>query len=275
MKKLLAITLITAIAAITALCLLAAPQPALAGGGTGSLEVIVQRTNNPAAPLANFEVRVWRVADVGHLLDPAAPIAPFAGAAVADWGADITNTAAENRDMAAALLAYVNQNNIPYTHRVAATGANGRAVFSDLPFGLYLVALRDNNSPVRYNFQPFMARVPFAQITQGLLFEVRDVVAIPKGTPVTPPPGGNGYTNGGNGGGYTNGGGFVPQTPPFRHGGGVQIGDGEVPFAYMDPEYELDEDPVPLADLPQTGALRWPAPLLSMCGLSLVTLGAG
>ena len=40
-------------------------------------------------------------------------------------------------------------------------------------------------------------------------------------------------------------------------------------------EIELDDPDVPLGDLPQTGMLWWPVPVLTICGLVLFMLGWG
>lgn len=64
----------------------------------------------------------------------------------------------------------------------------------------------------------------------------------------------------------------------------LDIPDTDVPLTTMDlpddtpdnPDddlIDLDEPDVPLANLPQTGQLWWPVPLLAMAGIMLVMLG--
>ena len=72
-----------------------------------------------------------------------------------------------------------------------------------------------------------------------------------------------------------------PPVPPVPN---VDIPDTDVPLATTDPDHpdnpddpddllELDDPDVPLANLPQTGQLWWPVPLLAVAGMALVMLG--
>ena len=68
----------------------------------------------------------------------------------------------------------------------------------------------------------------------------------------------------------------LAEKPDNPGDGGTDLGDGDVPLDGGDPGDELidieDDDP-PLADLPQTGQLWWPVPLLALAGAGLLALG--
>ncbi len=106
---------------------------------------------------------------------------------------------------------------------------NGKALFQDLPSGLYLV-VQTQAAPDYLAFSPFLLTLPLYSETEGrYIYGVR---AAPKTEtiPVVTPPVPDRPT---------------PKPPPV------------IP---------------PSGDLPRTGQLWWPVPLLAACGLALLLL---
>lgn len=73
-----------------------------------------------------------------------------------------------------------------------------------------------------------------------------------------------------------------PSAPVVRPTPPVEIEDPDVPLGNVTPppsktdppeEIELDDPDVPLGDLPQTGQLWWPVPLLAIAGALLILVG--
>ena len=129
------------------------------------------------SPLKGINVAISRVADAkeenGGVIFSATQ--EFAGA-----GADFSDlTKQKNIALAAVLDAYASANNIAMSARV--TGSNGRATFTGLPAGLYLVAQRDGENSL-YIVAPYLVAVPGLNAAgDGWDY---DVVSYPKTEPV-------------------------------------------------------------------------------------------
>jgi len=61
-----------------------------------------------------------------------------------------------------------------------------------------------------------------------------------------------------------------PDPDPGPGGGGEIIIPGDTPD---EPEVEIPEEDVPLAELPQTGLLQWPVPLMALAGVVVFFVG--
>ncbi|MCL2338073.1 MAG: hypothetical protein FWC60_11720 [Firmicutes bacterium] len=201
-------------------------------------------------------------------------------------------TAAENKNLAQALAAYVKANNIAQT--VQTSNGQGQVSFSGLRSGLYLVSQTDADS-ADYLVTPFLVPLPYNG-DHGWSYLVS---AAPKTEPKPPPPkppvppnppnppGGGGGTPWDDGGGddiisYNPPGGpanppgftepWGPMTPLSIDGGnGTDIPDSADVFAV--PEAPAAPPASSVLILPQTGLLRWPIPVLCGMGTLFVLLG--
>ena len=227
--------------------------------------VTVELVGTGGTRLGDFTVRLWRVADADFQ-----PGAAFLTAV--DWDAvDIENVlenSVANRETAALLLtrATAGTGIAPLETRIS--GADGIIRFINMEGGVYLVTAVDNRNPARFIFTPFV----FWVSNEGEF----DLTAAPKGSAPDEPP---------------------PRDPPPRRPPPPRVPpppppadpppddyvveDPELPYDDYDPpeEYEVPEEEVPLdeyppGDLPQTGALRWPIPILAGTGGIMLTTGA-
>ena len=212
--------------------------PAFAAAGSLTVEL---KNESTGAVFGDFTVNVWHVAD-----NSLKPTDGFKNANI-DWDMDFS-LKANNSQLAADIYRYINRQNIEPTYSKV-TGSDGIAYFDGLD-GIYFVTAADNRSSARFTFTNFIAPVPFNGNSA--------VVAAPKGKGPSPGPGpGPGPSPN-----------RRPPTP------GTPIGDNDVPRTNPDtPPTVLDEPPVPLADLPQTGVLRWPVPVLGIAGLFAIAAG--
>lgn len=140
-----------------------------------SLTVVMEDVGKP---ISGMKIAVCRVADMkeenGGLVFEATP--SFAGV-----GADFTDlTKEKNIALAANLNTYASANNV--TREVKTTGANGKATYTDLTPGLYLVAQTDAQSS-QYTIAPYLVAVPIPNANNEGEWEY-DVTAYPKTEPV-------------------------------------------------------------------------------------------
>jgi hypothetical protein len=164
--------LITAV--LAALCVLSLVPTTAHAIGPSNLTVVMKYGD---APLGGIGVAVCRVADAqeGNGWADYTATQAFSGAR-----ADFTDlTKAKNIALAATLDAYASARNIPRSAK--STDAGGKATFSDLPAGLYLVAQTDSESS-EYIIAPYLVTVPVMnERTRAWNY---DVTAYPKTEPV-------------------------------------------------------------------------------------------
>jgi len=217
-------------------------------------------------PVSDLKVSIWLAAD-----SRLRPAGGFEDADV-DWAEVNFDLEHSNRELAEYLFEYVAQNDIAPFESID-TGNDGVALFTELE-GVYLVVTVDNRNPVQYEFAHFVVSVPLTGSS--------DVTAAPKGGVID------------RGGGGDGGGGTPPDTststddysPPDRPNlvpdgdGYIELDEDGTPLGRWEPaddgedEFWIFEEMVPLGELPQTGVLRWPVPVLSLSGLLFIALGA-
>jgi hypothetical protein len=259
-------------------------------GEKGSLDLVMEYGANKI-PIRGAGLTLYKVAELGVSADGKSlsydiTTGPFAGAtALSAYLEDLTT---ENNLAAAVLL-----RDFAATHNIAGTatrttGENGVASFGDLEAALYLVA-QTGSVGGYYDLNPFLLSVPMGN-ADGTDWEYNimsapktQIVPRPSGPyypptvdpppvdpppvdpppvdppPEDPPPVVNPPSSG-------------PGDPPpmIFDEDGVPLGEWR-----YDPElgeWVFDEFP-PLADLPQTGQLRWPIPVLALSGMILFVLG--
>ncbi len=138
----------------------------------------------------------------------------------------------------------------PFIVETVATNEEGVAKFEDLSVGVYL-AVQSSNS--RYTFSPVLMYLPFTN-DAGTAWDFA-VTANPKVS-------------------YRGGGGGGPTPPPP-----IIIPPDEPPlspppdFPPDEPYEEIPDEEPPLAELPQTGLLQWPIPIMAAAGLLMIALG--
>ena len=130
------------------------------------------------------------------------------------------------------------------------TNEGGEAKFENLPVGVYLVETEGTRS--YKTIVPFLLYLPYTNATGDGW--VLDVVSQPKveGRPYYP-----------------------PQNPPeeeIPEEDPPTTNPPEFPSEYP-PEEEIPDEEPPLAELPQTGLLQWPIPVMAAAGLALVAIG--
>lgn len=258
------------------LCMVLMQVAVTYAGATGSLQVELR--SESAAAFKDFTVQVWRIAD--NSATPT-PTAEFSGAKV-DWNIDFSLTA-DNSKLTEDLYKYIVKHDIaPIYEQVS--DASGNTSFTGLN-GIYLVAAQDSKDPARYIFTHFIVPVPYGG--NGNIVAAPKGVAppkpkndhehehqepTPKPEPPTPPtpPKPDGQTDESS-----------QPTPPSRphlvpsDNGYVELDDNGVPLGewhYDNGEWVFDEYP-PLSDLPQTGVLYWPVPVLAIGGGLAIALG--
>lgn len=275
------------------LCIAPALPPARAAGlDLGELcDVTItlkDKSSNPAAPLSGAGITLYRVASARiegwNIVYDA--IYPFDNA-----GVDLGNLGSD-----AAGKLFAARNGAASTTKT--TGADGTASFENLESGLYLVAQTGSVNRY-YDISPFLLSAPMSDGT-GWLYKIAAAPKTsptpyqpppptpPEPTPTEPPeetptePPEPTETPGSTETpeptetpvpGPTPDDGLILEPPP------VPLDENGVPLGEWrwDPDLEewiLDEFP-PLGDLnlPQTGQLRWPVPVMAGAGVTLFVSG--
>ena len=200
---------------------------------------------------AGFTVSIWRVADLDLIATPA-----FAGAGI-DWGKVLVDPEKDdgeaNKATANTLYRFMTRNTIAPTNTVTAD-ADGNAKFNSLEEGVYLVTTTDYRTRAQYVFTHFII----------LVMGEEDIIAIPKAEYVPPGGGGGGGRRPPGGGGGDDPGTDIPDPRPPLDPNGPPV---------TPPVVDIPEPPPPLDDLPQTGVLRWPVPVLAIFGFLLIMVG--
>ena len=175
-------------------------------------------------------------------------------------------TAEENIANAAALKAAIEKLQNTQTGDVVPTWSDktndeGVVTFTGLPVGVYLV-VQTSRSSVYNSITSFLMYLPMTN-EDGTAWEFAEMAS----------PKLQRSSSGGDGGGKE------PELPP------EVLPDPEVPLGPVEPvepeEPEEPEEPgeeipdpeVPLAQLPQTGMLQWPVPVLALVGILLFSTG--
>jgi len=254
-----------------ALCICLTQSATIYAADGGSLSVVLK--NSAGNTFDGFKVSIWFVAD--SFLEAADGFGP----AGVDWGKVDFGLEADNSKIAAALFKYVKQTGLQPKDREE-TGADGTARFTGLEDGIYLVTAVDGRNPAGYMFTHFIVPIPYNGQS--------NVIAAPKGCKPNKPEKPGGPDEPGEpedpekpdppqkpeepdipdepG---------TPERPPMPE---VPLNDDGTPTG----EWHWDEDEgkwifdeyPPLTDLPQTGVLQWPIPLLFMFGFMLISLGS-
>ncbi|PLS25525.1 prealbumin-like fold domain-containing protein [Bifidobacterium imperatoris] len=179
----LAVVLSLIVTGITAAII--TPQAQAANVGSLTIDAVWDRGEMDATPLAGDTYAIVRVAsvdldDVGNIADfhMLEPFTQFEQ----NWE---SITSSQYHDAAVKIAGYVNQHNL-YAQS-AVTNVNGKAWFTGLPLGLYLVERTGTaDANTQYDCDPFLVAIPGNDSGTALL----DVTAEPKfseqGT-VTPP----------------------------------------------------------------------------------------
>ena len=213
--------------------------------------------------LGNVDLSLYRVADVdasGNFT----LVSAFAGSGV---NLDVSSTgnsgidAGVNRTLSNALLTYATTNNISRTQ--GRTNNSGVAVFSGLTPGMYLIAQTNSGGANGYTMQSALIQLPTFDNSVWVYRITSDPKIEPPSTRPSRPT--------------------RPTTPTTPTDPAVDIPPEDVPQVApgdpdpVDPTVPDDEiiDPKPpLADLPQTGQLRWPIPMLAALGMLMTITGA-
>jgi hypothetical protein len=257
---------------------------------------IVMQYGGAAIPGAG--IGLYRVADTriegGRLAYDATP--DFAAA-----GADLGDLSPEKNLAAAALLRdFAAQNGVAGISNT--TGADGKAAFAPLTAGLYLVA-QTGAAGGYYNINPFLLSVPMADASgTGWAY---DIESQPKTEIVRPTPNDPGGSDPSPDPDPTPDPDPEPTpepepepepepTPEPEPGPTPPVEDGHDLVPGPDGRYiEMDENGVPLgewrwdepteqwifdeypplAEMPQTGQLRWPIPVMAVAGMVLFAIG--
>jgi len=269
-------------------------------GGNGQLVVELAYDG---APVVNFPLRITLIATARYDSNADAIVYDMVNGFTLPQGKvlGMNMDAATNRDLAASLN---RQTNGAATQLTGSTDQNGEATFNNLEAGMYLLAQRNGGS-ADFRMAPSLVPVPYADTDGDWSNLVDAVVARTKLEPKTPPPTETTPP------GTTTPPEETPSPPPespetptptppstpsppdtpppptptpppdrpnlVPDGDGyIEMDDTGVPRGHWDQNPDGDwiftEYP-PLADLPQTGVLRWPIPVLSASGAVLVVLG--
>lgn len=261
MKKKISILLVLAIMC----CLVISPLAGAMGFDPDKKASLVITMEYQDTAISGIELTIYRVADITLVKSNFNWVinSQFAGAA----GIDFSNLDTDaNLDMAAILAEYAETHDIAGITKT--TDSNGKADFgNDLDLGLYLV-VQTNTHEDYYDILPYLVSLP-TETADGLNYAVE---AAPKSEisekddedepPVIPPK-------------------FpedIPGTPVPTDEGTFEVIDengvplGELTFDEDQNIWIFDERP-PLAELPQTGVLRWPIPVMAVAGLLLFCIG--
>ena len=169
-------------------------------------------------------------------------------------------TAEENIANAAALKAAIEKLQNTQTGDVVPTKSDktndeGVVTFTGLPVGVYLV-VQTSRSNVYNSITSFLMYLPMTN-EDGTAWEFAEMAS----------PKLQRRSSGGDGGGGE------PQLPP------VVVPDPDVPLGPVEPVEpeepgeEIPDPEVPLVQLPQTGMLQWPVPVLALVGILLFSTG--
>lgn len=225
-------------------------------------------------PISGIELGLWRVADAawsdGTMLHKLTYTFNGLENDLLDGLYELSAT--ELRALIENVHAHIISNDID-PQRQGVTGVNGRYTFTGLEAGLYFVT---QVGEVEYIMSSVLVPVPQFREINGVWIWSANAEAHPKTSPPAEPPTPEPPTPGP----------LSPEPPdptdpgnnlvPRPDGNGyIEIDEDEVPLGewIYDPEEEIwifEESP-PLANLPQTGVLRWPIPVLSALG-SITTL---
>ena len=271
---------------IAVICVVLLPAKAITAGITGGRGQLNVKLEYNGATVSGVAVSICRVATIEADGGGAAYslIAPFdlTGTGYGPESMNSTDmTAASNQRLADIFSRQVNAG---VTRWGSVTDARGIASFSELVSGMYLIT-QDNSGAVGYSFAPLLVPVPY-QTADGWSY---DVTAQPKGErtppPVTPPP-------------------VTPPAPPPpappptttpplttspppppttpppppvettpESPTDSDIPEDGPPREYFPPNEPPPDDSPPAPDLPQTGAPRWPVPVLSGSGIISMAIG--
>ena len=238
---------------ILAVILCAAPLAAGAAGFPfkGLLTIELSYEGNP---LSGVDVGICLVAD-------AEEVGGRAVYTLADGfqssGVDVSRelTAGENAALSAILKTYASERQIEWTFR--RTDEDGLASFPELKAGLYLVAQhRTHAGP--YDMTSFLVAVPYPDETGWNYLITASPKTEPTPRPIRPPP---------------------PNRPNLQSNGDnyIELDGNNTPLAQWsydeDGNIWISDELPPLAQLPQTGLLRWPITVLSASGIMLIVFG--
>ena len=217
---------------MTAIAQAAAPLVDLAQ--KGCLSILLQDTGKSHAPISNATVRIHLIADADG---SDAALRYVLTATFQDCGRSLTDQ--NTPELARHLAQYASEQHLIGMEQQ--TDPSGRATFSDLPLGIYLVTQAGTVSgyePIR----PFLITLPLANAEgSGWLYAV---TALPKTQPTEPHP-------------------IVPPVDP------APIPSCPADSSSTDPIAAEPATPPSSAPLLQTGQLNWPIPVLTLCGLLL------
>jgi len=225
---------------IAVLCMITAQFTAVYADATGKLTVELGYNGVSSSRFDGFIVNIWQVTDNNLVAKP-----DFTALSI-DWrnvNVDpVTDDGEANKKIAADVYARVVSRSVPPTAQGIA-GTDGKAHFTGLEAGVYLVAARDYSSSPRYVFSQFVVMVS----------EDGEAVTIPKSESR-----------------------IVVSGDPRTVEPSVTVGSPEVPLVEQPPEGPpviIPDDDTPLTELPQTGVLRWPIPVLAVTGILLIAIG--
>ena len=228
------------------------PSAAAAGAvnpetDTGSISIMLKKGG---VGIPGLQVQLWRVGtgkvQDGQLMFEPLPLLQSAGLELNGLNS------AQNTQTAAMLLEFCDaQGILPTDVLEKTTDASGTVLFEDLPVGVYLV--RSSADSSYRAVTPYLLQLP-AQNEEGTAWDF-DIQGEPK---VEAQPG-----SGGGGGDDP-----PPDNPPPDNPSPDNPPPGE-PFPEIPPLSPDHPDP----QLPQTGLLQWPVPLLTAGGLLLIAAG--
>jgi len=257
------------------------PAKAITAGITGGRGQLNVKLEYNGATVSGVAVSICRVATIEADGGGAAYslIAPFdlTGTGYGPESMNSTDmTAASNQRLADIFSRQVNAG---VTRWGSVTDARGIASFSELVSGMYLIT-QDNSGAVGYSFAPLLVPVPY-QTADGWSY---DVTAQPKGErtppPVTPPPPTPPAPPPTTTPPLTTSPPPPPTTPPPppvettpESPTDSDIPEDGPPREYFPPNEPPPDDSPPAPDLPQTGAPRWPVPVLSGSGIISMAIG--
>jgi len=137
---------------------------------SGTLCAVAVDLQYNGKPVVGVPVTVYQVADMGRQGDYFTLTEPFAGS-----GVDLAsvNSAADNVTMAQTLLDHARAGDV--TGTMVSTGADGKALFGDLPAGLYLV--ESGQARGFSSITPYVLTLPELQSDGSWVY---DVTALPK-----------------------------------------------------------------------------------------------
>ena len=213
----------------------------------GNITVTLKYGENPVSGIGItlYRVATGKVVDHNLYFEAVSALAP-----VELDGLTAEETAQATSDLVGKIQNLDSEARAALAVETVTTNEEGVAKFENLDVGVYL-AVQSTSS--RYTFNPVLMYLPFTN-EAGVAWEFA-VTANPKVS----------YSGGGGGG----------NTPPPP----IIIPPDEPPlspppdFPPDEPYEEIPDEEPPLAELPQTGLLQWPIPVMAMAGLLLMALG--